>query len=311
MKNLFFYPLLLLAVINAYCQSESDYKMINLTKSSDHAEPSIESIAEIDKAIPETEKKALNTYALIVGNENYTKYQTNLSVESDVDYAVNDALVFSKYCKKTLGIPEDNIKVLTNATNSEMRKSIQWLQSRAEYGGEDIELIFYYSGHGFPDPDTKEKYIMPVDVNAVNVKEGIRVAGLYKDLTEYTSKKVTVFLDACFSGGGRESGLLAAKAVKIKPKENAIVDGKLVVFSSSSEEQESLFYKEKRHGIFTYYLLKKLQESKGDITYKALKDYLHQNVGMKAIDLYYQKQEPEVNYSEAVKNEWENWKLTE
>ena len=31
--------------------------------------------------------------------------------------------------------------------------------------GPDGELIFYYAGHGFPDEQTKEPYLIPVDVN--------------------------------------------------------------------------------------------------------------------------------------------------
>ena len=71
-----------------------------------------------------------------------------------------------------------------------------------------------------------------------------------------------MFLDACFSGGGRDQGLLAARGVKIKPKEESFL-GNMVVFASSSGEEKSLPYEEKQHGLFTYFLLKKLKETKG------------------------------------------------
>jgi len=38
--------------------------------------------------------KVDNRYALIIGNEDYKSYQTTLSSEQNVDYAVNDATVF-------------------------------------------------------------------------------------------------------------------------------------------------------------------------------------------------------------------------
>jgi hypothetical protein len=263
----------------------------------------------IDYKVPETNAVKQNTYALIIGNEDYKKYQTSLSAEANVKFAMNDAKIFKKYCRKTLGIPEENIKLGINRISSQMKRDIKWLISRAKYGGPNVNLIFYYAGHGFPNPKNSEKYLMPVDITGSQVTDGIKLSKLYSQLVEYPANKVTVFLDACFSGGGRKQGLLAARAVKIEPKKNPINTGNLVVFSGSSGEQESLFHKEKQHGIFTYYLLKKIQETEGDVTYESLRNYLQKKVPMKAIDLFYKEQVPEVNISQDVKNKWKNWKL--
>nr|NQU94355.1 caspase family protein [Bacteroidota bacterium] len=121
-------------------------------------------------------------------------------------------------------------------------------------------------------------------------------------------KKVTVILDACFSGGGRNQGLLAAKGVKVKPKEN-LVKGSLVVFAASSSDQESLFYEEEQHGLFTYYLLKKLKETKGEASYKEMYDYLKIKVPSTATDKYYKEQNPNMNVSSDVESEWKVWKF--
>jgi hypothetical protein len=263
----------------------------------------------LDKNIPETDVVNHNTYALIIGNENYTKYQTSLSAEANVKFAMNDAKVFKRYCHKTLGIPEANIKLGVNRISSQMKRDIKWLISRAKYGGPEVKLIFYYAGHGFPNPKNNEKYLMPVDITGSQVTDGIKLSKLYSQLVEYPANKVTVFLDACFSGGGRKQGLLAARAVKIEPKKNTIGNGNLVVFSGSSGDQESLFHKEKQHGIFTYYLLKKIQETEGNVTYESLRNYLKKRVPMKAIDLFYKEQVPEVNISRDVKDKWKSWKL--
>ena len=85
-----------------------------------------------------------------------------------------------------------------------------------------------------------------------------------------------MFLDACFSGGARNESLVAMKGLKIRPKEED-VSGNTVVFASSSGNESSV-YREKRHGYFTYFLLKKLQESKGDVDYKTLNTYLNYQV---------------------------------
>lgn len=255
---------------------------------------------DVEQNIPETQAKQPNTYALIIGNENHTKYQSTLYKEQDVDFAKRDARTFAKYCRKTLGIPEDNIKLKTNVLSTQMSRHIKWLVSRTEYGGPGVKLIFYFSGHGFPDPETKKKYLIPVDLTGSQVKQGIHLGSLYDQLTEYKSKQVTMFLDACFSGAGREKGLLAAKGVKVEPKENAIFKGNLVAFSSRQGDQKSLFYQQKKHGLFTYYLLKKLKQTKGKATLGQLQEYLSKEVPLKSTTIHGAEQIPEVSFSQDV-----------
>ena len=267
------------------------------------------SVPDVDVDIPKGTKKQPNTFALIIGNEDYTKYQPDLKTESNVDFARVDASVFAKYCQSTLGIPNENITLLKDAISSQMRREINRLISKAQYGGAQTELIFYYSGHGFPydenkDGQSDDSFIMPVDISGANVVEGIRLSQLYKDLTQFPSKKVTVILDACFSGGGRNAGLLSAKAVKIKVDNTAVSKGNLVVFSASSGDQESLFYRDKNHGMFTYFMLKKLKDSQGNVTYDEMAKYLKQIVPLTSSDKNYKVQNPEVKVSPDVESSW-------
>ncbi|MGE0089921.1 MAG: caspase domain-containing protein [Bacteroidales bacterium] len=265
--------------------------------------------SDIDINIPETDRKKINTFVLAIGNEDYTKYQNDLKAESNVLYARNDATSFAKYAEKTLGIPNENITLITDAIGSQIKREIIRLTSKAKYGNGDVEIIFYFSGHGFPDIETQESYIMPVDISSTTVKDGIKLSQLYNDLAEFPTKKTTVILDACFSGGGRNQGLLAAKAVKIRPKEEMLNKGNLVVFAASSGDQASLFYNEKQHGMFTYFLLKKLQETKGDITYGEMANYLIKIIPLTSSDINYKEQNPQVNVGKTVEGVWESWKF--
>jgi hypothetical protein len=267
--------------------------------------------SDVDKDVPDLSGKFLHPfrYALIFGNEDYSSFQEGLGSESNVDFAASDAQSFANYANKILGVPKENIMLEINADNYKMKQRIEKLIKYASISDGKAELIFYYSGHGFPDEKTKEGYIVPVNVTGANVQAGIKLSELYQTLTSHPVARVTVYLDACFSGGGRNQGLLAAKGVKIKPKENLVINGKLVVFSASSDDQVSLFYKEKLHGMFTYFLLKKLKETGGELTYGELAEYIKRNVQKKSLDINDKDQTPEVNVSSDVTDVWQEWKV--
>ncbi len=218
-------------------------------------------VSDVDTDIPVSGYNRQNVYALIIGNEDYSSFQTDLNKEANALYALNDATIFKEYCIKTLGIPEKNITFRTNATKGQMEQVIKKLTSIMEVTGGKAEFILFYSGHGLPDEKNKEPYLIPVDISGSNIEGGIKLQDLYLNLTKYPSKRCTVFLDACFTGGARNESLLALKSVRIKPK-TSLISGNLLVFSSSSGEESSGVYKEKNHGLFTYFLLKELKETR-------------------------------------------------
>ncbi len=127
---------------------------------------------------------------------------------------------------------------------------------------------------------------------------------------KYPSKRCTVFLDACFTGGARNESLLALKSVRIKPK-TSLISGNLLVFSSSSGEESSGVYKEKNHGLFTYFLLKELKETRGNLTYKELSDHIIEIVKLESINVNEKSQTPQIQGSSVIDNIWETWKLIE
>jgi len=272
--------------------------------------PKAGGLSDVDCNIPNNPKINKYRYALIIGNEDYTKYQTDLTSEVNVDFAINDAETFSKYCKNVLGVSEENLFLLKNAIGTEIKREVNKISKMMMYTQGKAEVIFYYAGHGIPHETTKESYLMPVDVSAQNIEDGVKLSWLYSKLTEYNSKYVLVFLDACFTGGARNQGLLAARGVKIKPKEN-IIGGNCVAFTSSSNIQSSLPYKEKQHGMFTYHLLKKLQESKGNITLGELSDYLYENVALSSLKVNSKEQTPKTLVSPSLQDNWKQIKLVE
>jgi len=263
--------------------------------------------SDVDLSIPLVNKVYSKRYALIIGNEDYTTYNKGLNKEVNVDYAENDALVFTDYCKKILGIPESQIKLLINATGGQMSEGLEWLSYMSKIENGEAELFFYYSGHGLPEESTNKPFLIPVDVSGTSLKHALPLGTVYKSLTQLPCKRASVFLDACFSGGARNQGLVAVKGVKIKPAEEKI-SGNLIVLASSSEEESSAVYREQQHGYFTYFLLQKIKEAKGQITYKELINDIIYNV-QKETGKISKKQTPQVLISPSVSEDWVNWKL--
>ena len=261
--------------------------------------------SKVDKNIPVVNNKNSNRLALIIGNEDYSN---TLNSEINVSYAKNDAETFRKYAVNVLGVEKNNVHYLLNATAGQMRREIDLVAAILKKLGSKGELIFYYAGHGFPDEVSKTPYLIPVDVDATNLSSAIKLADVYKDISQTGAGRVTFFLDACFSGGGRNQGLLAARGVKVKPKKENL-DGNMVVFSASSGQQTSLAYDAQKHGMFTYFLLEKFQESKGNITYEQLANFLKTKVGLEALRVNGKPQDPEVNVSFKVLDVWKNWKF--
>jgi uncharacterized caspase-like protein len=190
-----------------------------------------------------------------------------------------------------------------------MRSEIKWISDVAIAFNGQAKIIFYYAGHGMPNEADKSAYLLPVDGFSSDFETAIKLDDLYDRLTASPSQSVTVFLDACFSGSIRDNGMLAnARSVKIIPKTNEL-KGNLIVFSAAMGDQTAYPYKEKQHGLFTYFLLKKLQETKGNVDYLTLSNYLIQNVNQQSIIVNQKSQMPQVKTSSQVQNAWQTIRL--
>jgi tetratricopeptide (TPR) repeat protein len=294
--------------INKVLQEEGSIRTIAKNDNSVKGKVVIEDIpdfvSDVDQNIPSNPVSNDKTFAVIIGNETYSK-------EIKVKYALNDSRIFKQYLLKTLGLPVNNIRYIENATFGEMLDAIKWLNEVTKAYKGEAKILFYYAGHGMPDEQTKSAYLLPTDGNSQNSATAVRLEYVYKELTEYPSVSVTVFLDACFSGAAREndgSMLAEARGVKIKPK-NDLLTGNLVVFSATTGDETALPYAEKRHGMFTYFLLKKLQESHGNVTQNELINFITTNVTQQSVVVNKKSQTPQVNTSSQVVNTWQTMKL--
>lgn len=258
--------------------------------------------SDVDKGIPEASEVNDRLFAVIIANEDYQR-------EVDVNFAVNDGNTFGEYCRKTLGIPEQNIHIVENATLNNILAEVDWITKVAEAYQGEAGLIFYYAGHGIPDESTGDAYLLPVDGYGSNINTGYKLDNLYASLSSAPSRYTYVFLDACFSGAERGGSMIAsARGIAIRAKASA-PKGNMVVFSAAQGDETAYPYKEKGHGMFTYYLLKKLQESGGDVTLGELSDYVRSEVRKQSIVSNSKMQTPTVTASPAMHDSWQTLQL--
>ena len=260
--------------------------------------------ADVDIDIPVNAETNTRTFVYVIANEKYKDV-------ADVPNAANDGKVFAEYCNKVLGVPSDNIMIHYNVSFASLINIVDDMKDVAEAVNGDCNVIVYYAGHGIPDESERSAYILPVDSDGKRLRTCYSLNELYADLSSLNADCTTVFLDACFSGASRSNNgemIMSARSIAIDVDESEL-DGRLVVFSAASDDQTALAYDEKNHGLFTYFLLKKLKESNGDVTLSELGEYLKEQVGLHSVLKNHKKQTPTVVAGDGFGAEWEALKL--
>ena len=258
-------------------------------------------LSDVDTNIPQTKKNVENTYVLIIANEDY-------QFIDKVKYAARDGEVFNEYCIKTLGVPEKQVWFYKDASAGIISGGVgKMVQAMSLF--ENSKAIVYYCGHGIPDEHTGDAYIVPTDGNGKNLATCYSLNKLYTTLAASNAASVTYFMDACFSGANKEGSMLVAARGVAREAKKETLKGNTVVFSAASGDETAMTYKEKGHGLFTYYLLKKLQETKGDVSYGDLDKYIKDNVKRESFLTNEKVQTPTTNVSENAVNSWRNMRL--
>lgn len=257
--------------------------------------------SDVDTNIPKTGKKASDTFVLIIANENYT-------FVDNVDYAIHDGEIFKEYCINTLGVPERQVWFYKDASAGIISGGVdKMVQAMSLF--ENSKAIVYYCGHGIPDEHTGDAYIVPTDGKGTNTATCYSLNKLYTTLAASNAASVTYFMDACFSGANKEGSMLVAARGVAREAKKETLKGNTVVFSAASGAETAMTYKEKGHGLFTYFLLKKLQETNGDVSYGDLDKYIKDNVKRESFLTNEKVQTPTTNVSENAVNSWRNMRL--
>lgn len=260
--------------------------------------------SEVDKNIPVGNVLNPNTFALIIANENYHDV-------AEVPNALNDGEIFSEYCEKIFGLPKENIHLVKNATLNNLKREMNLMHQIADVYLGEANFLIYYAGHGIPDETSGDSFLLPVDGYPSDLSTCYSLNDFYSNLGNFPSNKTFVFIDACFSGAQRGDGMLkTARGVALKSKP-ASPKGKMVVFSAAQSDETAYPLDKEKHGLFTYWLLKALKDSKGNITLGELSEQVINNVGKQSLVINGKKQTPSIQVSSLIHDNWQNWKIVE
>ena len=213
---------------------------------------------------------------------------------SSLQYADQDALAFYDYLLNQIGVPKDNLFLLTNqqATLVNVRRTLG-TELKRKASPRDTVLI-YFAGHGAPETDATspdndglEKYLVVYDSDPDDLyTTGLPMREVEIIFERLAAERVVFIADTCFSGattgrtfntGGRRAVVSEAFLTRLSH-----VKGRVVLAASRASEV-SAERPDMQHGVFTYYLLEGLRgkaDLDGDnmITIDELYNYVSQKV---------------------------------
>ncbi|MFA9460915.1 PQQ-binding-like beta-propeller repeat protein [Thiohalorhabdus methylotrophus] len=256
---------------------------------------------ELLEGLPEAARPRPHGVAVIIGNRHYGGADSDIP---DVRYAHNDARAMARFARRTLGFRAGNVVVLEDASKARLEA---WLGSASHPGGRLADLVkpgrsevfVYYSGHGVPGAREGRSHLLPVDASPDQVAiTGYALTTLYRNLSQLPAKRVTVALDACFSGrspGGAVVRNASPATLTVKGVRPGLAGG--TVLAAAAPEQIASWDTEARLGLFTRYWLKGVSgaaDADGDrrVTAGELHDFLGERVTYQARRRYGRVQEP-------------------
>lgn len=218
--------------------------------------------------LPEDETK----FAVVVGVENYQSIPK-------AEHAARDVRSVKAHLMAA-GYPERNIVTLVDqqAGKSALEKYLEaWLPRNTD---EKSTVLFFFSGHGAPDPEKGEAYLMPWDADAKYTEStGYPVKRLYAKLNALKARRVLVAMDACFSGAGPRSVIgKGLRPLVSKVDDGGGAAGRVGALTASASDEMTGSDDASGHGLFTYHLLKALNARGGKATLKELFDTLSPKV---------------------------------
>jgi hypothetical protein len=217
---------------------------------------------DVDVNIPKTSMDKPNAVAVVIGNRHYQHKDI-----PEVKFAINDASVVKKYLIQILGYRDKNVIFETDITKTRFEILFGILGDHQGILNDYVkagvsEVFIYYSGHGAPDINNSKGYFVPSDCDPSKVAiTGYPLDVFYQNIAKIKAIKMTIVLEACFSGGTNSGDWLIREAspALIKVEQPLPPNENMIVMTSSAGDQISSWHPEREHGLFTYFFLKAMR----------------------------------------------------
>jgi len=229
-----------------------DLKSLNTITNHPSQRPSPETTYSKSPKDP-TQNFVNKSWAVIIGISQYQhagkKGLTNLI------FADDDAKTFARTLLK-LGWSKSHIKLITNEKATQRNIMIK-LESWLTKAGPNDQIILFWAGHGFPDPEDPEKvYFACYDTDISIPATGYRMDKVRTALEERRTKNVIVLADTCHAGKLITRG---ERGISIVPniKKKNIPKGWVFMVGADTDRQ-AVEHSSWSNGAFTHSLIKGL-----------------------------------------------------
>lgn len=196
-------------------------------------------------------------WAVIIGISEYD--YTNKGGLENLIYADDDAAAFASTLIR-LGWKQSHINLLINkeATEKNIRIALEsWLTK----AGRHDQIVLFWAGHGFSDPEDPEKvYFVCFDTDITIPATGYRMDRVRAALEEREAKNVIVFVDTCHAGKLITRG---KRGISIVPRINKLQSEEIIpkgwIFMVGADtDRKAIEHTSWRNGAFTHCLIKGL-----------------------------------------------------
>lgn len=196
-------------------------------------------------------------WAVIIGISEY-RFSGKNGLKNLV-FADDDAKAFTR-ALKNLGWNESHIKLLINKEATKRNIEIA-LESWLTKAGTNDQIVLFWAGHGYPDPEDPEKvYFACYDTDITIPATGYRMDRVRTALEERRPKNVVLFADTCHAGkiitrGDR--GIAIIPQINKMRREESIPKGWVFMVGADTDRQ-AIEHSSWTNGAFTHSLIQGL-----------------------------------------------------
>lgn len=251
--------------------------------------------------IPGQEKQDNHQKALLINVENYDHFP-DLS-----QFTYNDVVTLKQTLVERGGFAPHNIYEVNDRRLEDpygfashepptMGNLKDKLERTIAFAGPEDNVFVYFSGHGCRDAEGR-MYLAGSDCDPRNpAQTGVSVEWLRDQLAKSQAKFKLLVIDACHAGSDKADDLTKGVNSNSLGENFRDLTG-VVTLASSTGDEKSQLYPDKKQSLFTYWLAQALKghaDENGDsqVDIDELNKYVHRNVSETAEQQFGHKQNP-------------------